>query len=163
MEKRQLITDIEYYESEATLEEADALLLKKAKSALEKAYAPYSEFLVGCALRLKDGRFVLGNNQENASYPQGICAERVALFYAGAEYPDQPVVSLAVTVKNLHQVIPHPASPCGGCRQVIAETEFRYKQPIRIILQGETGPVVIVHSAEDLLPLAFNSDYLKKI
>ncbi len=142
------------------LDEADKELLRAARKALKNAYAPYSNFQVGAALRLKSGIIVPGSNQENASYPLCLCAERAALAAAANLYPKDIPVSMAITVKSKEKKIKSPATPCGACRQVIAESEFRYKHPIRIILQGESGPIFLVPSIKDLLPLSFDGTFL---
>ena len=135
------------------LSDDDRRLYEAAVNAAKRAYAPYSHFNVGAAVLLKDGTMVEGNNQENVAYPSGLCAERVALFAAGASFPEQPVVALAiVAVKD--GVIQPSISPCGGCRQVILETEQRYGQPVRILLCGRDETVFIA-SARDLLPFSF--------
>ena len=124
----------------------------------KQAYAPYSDFNVGAAVVLDNGQIVTGNNQENAAYPSGLCAERVALFYAGAQYPDVPVKALVVVATKNEVVQPH-ISPCGACRQVLLETEKRYKQSIRLLLCGNDD-VYSIDSAESLLPLSFSADNL---
>ena len=123
------------------------------------AYAPYSNFQVGAAVVLTNGQIVTGNNQENAAYPSGLCAERVALFYAGARYPDTPVKAIVI-VACRDGIIQPQISPCGACRQVLLETERRHKQPIRILLCG-SDEVYSIDSAESLLPLSFSMDNLK--
>ena len=124
-----------------------------ALAAAEKAYAPYSGFHVGAAVELADGRLVPGSNQENAAYPSGLCAERTALFTAGAQYPDVAVRALYVVAMK-DGVVQDKISPCGGCRQVISEVEHRYGQSVRIYLCGRTE-YCRVESAEALLPLSF--------
>ena len=126
-----------------------------ALAAAEKAYAPYSGFHVGAAVELADGRLVPGSNQENAAYPSGLCAERTALFTAGAQYPDVAVRALYVVAMK-DGVVQDKISPCGGCRQVISEVEHRYGQSVRIYLCGRTEDCR-VESAEALLPLSFGS------
>jgi len=121
----------------------------------KQAYAPYSQFYVGAVVVLENGILVTGNNQENIAYPSGMCAERVALYYAGARYPDVPVKAIVViAVKD--GIVQKHISPCGACRQVLLETEMRSKQPIRVILAG-SEEVHIIHSAELLLPVSFKS------
>lgn len=149
------------FDSRDELNAEDAQLLRLADEAGRKAYAPYSSFYVGAAVLLQDGTIVSGNNQENVAYPSGLCAERVALFHAGANYPDVPVKAIAVTCRSPKFVVSGPLSPCGACRQVIAETEKRYGQPVRIILAGENGSVYMVESIKELLPLSFEADELK--
>lgn len=131
----------------------DAELMNKAVSAAKDAYAPYSGFHVGVAIMLTNGKIIIGNNQENAAYPSGLCAERVALFAAGAQYPNVPVRDMAVVAMKdgkIRQCI----SPCGACRQVMLESESRGKVHMRIMLCGK-DEVQIISSANDLLPLAF--------
>ena len=143
------------YATYNTIEELttfDKELLLGAKEILKTAYAPYSKFNVGCALRLANGTIVTGNNQENASYPLGLCAERVAIFAAGSQYPNQAIEALAISIKSELQLIDYPICPCGGCRQVIAESEFRHGNDIRLIVQGEKGMIYIFNSVKDILP-----------
>lgn len=133
----------------------DRSLIEQAIEGTNRSYAPYSHFHVGAALRLKNGKTFIGCNQENAAFPAGICAERSAIFAAGAECPDQPVVALAITARNRDgQLIEEPASPCGPCRQVIIETETRFKHPVRILLYG-TKRTFIVDGISALMPLSF--------
>jgi cytidine deaminase len=127
---------------------------------VKTAYAPYSEFHVGAAVLLENGEIIAGNNQENAAYPSGLCAERVALFYAGSQYPTIAIKTIAISVKSKNVIISEPLSPCGGCRQVIAEYENKFKKPIRIIMSGEKGQIYIANSIESLLPLMFSKKYL---
>jgi len=140
------------------LPDDERLWIDTAVISSKQAYAPYSEFNVGAAVVLVTGQIVTGNNQENAAYPSGMCAERVALFYAGARYPDIPVKAIVV-VATKNQIVQQYISPCGACRQVLLETEKRYRQPIRILLYG--GDVVYsIDSAELLLPLSFSAENL---
>ena len=119
------------------LNEGDRSLIKTAMEATARSYSPYSHFSVGAAALLGNGTVVTGTNQENAAYPSGLCAERTTLFYANSQYPDQPVVTLAIAARTEKDFIDHPIPPCGACRQVILETEKRYKHPIRILLYGK--------------------------
>lgn len=138
----------------AELSEEDRQLVEAAKKATEGSYAPYSKFLVGAAVRLQDGVIVTGANQENAAYPSGLCAERTALFAAGAQHPDQPVVALAIAARKGRSFLAKPISPCGACRQVISGVEERYGVPIRILLYGTEG-VLVSEGIKPLLPLSF--------
>ncbi|MBQ6191050.1 MAG: cytidine deaminase [Bacteroidaceae bacterium] len=138
----------------AELSEEDRQLVEAAKKATEGSYAPYSKFLVGAAVRLQDGVIVTGANQENAAYPSGLCAERTALFAAGAQHPKQPVVALAIAARKGRQYLAQPISPCGACRQVISGFEERYGVPIRILLYGTEG-VLVSEGIKPLLPLSF--------
>ena len=135
-------------------------LMIMAQEVREKAYAPYSKFLVGAAIRDSQGNIYLGNNQENAAYPSGLCAERVAIFHAGAINPDAIFTDLAVTVRSLNKKIDYPTSPCGACRQSLAEYESRQQKPIRIHFMGEEGPLAQVDSIKDLLPFLFDNSAL---
>lgn len=138
----------------AELSEEDRELVEAAKQATNGSYAPYSKFLVGAAARLQDGCIVTGANQENAAYPSGLCAERTALFAAGAQHPDQPVVSLAIAARKGKRFLSQPISPCGACRQVISGVEERYGTPIRILLYGTEG-ILVSDGISPLLPLRF--------
>lgn len=135
------------------LNEADRALMQTAMEATARSYSPYSHFSVGAAALLGNGTVVTGTNQENAAYPSGLCAERTTLFYANSQYPDQPVVTLAIAARTEKDFIDQPIPPCGACRQVILETEKRYKQPIRILLYGKEC-IYEVKSIGDLLPLS---------
>lgn len=129
-------------------------LVERALKATYNAYAEYSHFYVGAALRLADGSIVTGANQENAAFPSGLCAERTAIFAAQANFPDQAVTTLAIAARNDNGLLDEPVSPCGACRQVILGVEDRYKQPIRILLYGKKG-VYCIKSVKDLMPLSF--------
>ena len=137
------------------LTDAERQLIDVAKESTFNSYAPYSHFHVGAALLLKNGTIVSGCNQENAAFPSGLCAERSAIFAAGAQYPDQPVMMLAIAVRNSKgEFLEEPASPCGSCRQVIIETETRFKQPVRILLYG-TKYTYVMDGIKQLMPLSF--------
>ena len=147
------------FESIKELSEKDAALLKEARETTRQAYAPYSKFHVGAAAHLSNGEVLTGTNQENASYPVGICAERVLLSSISSLYPDTAINSMAVSYQSHAHSSDHPISPCGMCRQFILEFEKRLG-PIRLILGGQEGQVFIIESASQLLPLAFTSDEL---
>lgn len=134
----------------------DRELLQGALQSSRNAYAPYSGFPVGACLRLEDGSLVCGNNQENASYPQGLCAERVALFSASAQHPGKRIDALALVAPECPDVL----SPCGACRQVLLEYEQRQQSPIRIVMGSMQGKVIVVERAEDLLPFCFSKENL---
>ena len=137
------------------LSETDRQLINMAIEGTSRSYAPYSHFHVGAAILLAHGKTFIGCNQENAAFPAGICAERSAIFAAGAQYPDQAVLTLAITARNTKgELIDEPASPCGTCRQVIIETETRFKHPVRILLYGRKRTFVI-DSIKQLMPLSF--------
>lgn len=142
------------YDTVLELPETDQKLVFAARDASEKAYAPYSKFHVGAALLLENSEIIQGNNQENSAFTNGLCAERVALFYANATFPDVPVKALAVTAKNINGLVAEPVKPCGSCRQVMIETEARFKNPIRLILDGKKK-IHIFEGVDNLLPFAF--------
>ena len=133
-------------------------LVRAALKATEHSYAPYSKFHVGAAVLLADGTIVTGSNQENVAYPSGLCAERVALFHAGHQYPDIPVVALAIAAATGGKQV-ESISPCGACRQVLLETEQRYGRPVKVLLCG-TKEVMVAESAASLLPLCFGKESL---
>ena len=144
------------------LSENEQQLVDNAKSALKTAYAPYSGFLVGSSVLLENGEIINGSNQENVAYPSGLCAERVALFYAGARYPDVKVKKIAVSVLSKNFEVTEVVSPCGACRQVMAEYEEKQEEAIKVILHSPTDEVLIANTVEDLLPFMFKSPLLKK-
>jgi cytidine deaminase len=154
---------IEYSElssiDELSLE--DKKLLEIARNNLNNAYAPYSNFKVSAALRLENGEIVLGTNQENAAYPSGLCAERVAVFFASANFPKVPFVSLAITAKNITDTLKEPIFPCGSCRQVILEYETLQQKPIRFILAGSEGNIIVIDGIKNLLPFSFDANSMK--
>lgn len=162
MKKHKITLSFLEYDSIDEMEALDRELLLKAKEAAAKAYAPYSKFKVGAAVRLANGIIISGNNQENAVYPVGICAERVALFSAQAQYPDQAIVSLAVTAIGADEMISQPVPPCGSCRQVMVEAESRHNTPLRLIMQGEEGPIIVSEKMSDMMPFTFAEDFLRK-
>jgi len=162
MKIRNIHIRIEEYESEKSLEKLETDLLAKAQEAIKGSYAPYSEFRVGVALLLENGEIVQGSNQENAAYPSGLCAERVAIFHAKSKHPDIKVEAIAITASSNNFITKSPITPCGACRQVIAETESRQNDKIRIIMKGQVGIVQAVNGIENLLPLMFKEEQLKK-
>lgn len=160
MKKQQFISDYVIYDDEKELEANDAELLRQAHEAANNSYAPYSQFHVGAAVKLSNGIIVKGNNIENAAYPSGLCAERVALFSAQAQYPGVPVEAIAITAQSNHSEVNEPIPPCGACRQVMVETEQRSQQPMRIICQGQTGPIFVFVGIETLMPFIFLDKFL---
>lgn len=137
------------------LNEVDRELVETAKRATKSSYAPYSGFKVGAAVRLRNGLIVVGSNQENAAYPSGLCAERTALFAAGAQFPNEPVMALAIAAKKGRSFTKQATPPCGACRQVIAGVEDRFGQAIRVLLYGSEG-IVVMEGVDALLPLRFS-------
>lgn len=136
------------------------MLMNKAFEAREKAYAPYSNFHVGAALLLDNDKIVTGNNQENASYPSGLCAERTAIYYAGSQYPKTKVLRMAISAGSKNKTTSIPIPPCGACRQAIAEYEIKQNEPIEIYFMGETGKIIKSDSLSNLLPLVFDKSIL---
>lgn len=162
MQKITLDSHFEKYASFDELPVADQQLMLEAHKAAEDAYAPYSHFHVGAAVLLSNGVIVRGNNQENAAYPSGLCAERVALFASGAQHPNVKIAAIAITAYPEGKKIPaRPISPCGDCRQVMAEYELRYHQPIRLIMEGGLGTFIVSESVSQLLPFLFSGEVLK--
>ena len=148
-----------YQDNELSTEDRE--LVEAAKQATQQSYSPYSKFQVGAALRLTDGSIVTGSNQENASYPLGLCAKRTAIFHAQHQRPDLPVAAIAIAAFANGHFYPEPISPCGACRQVMLEVEDRYSRPMRVLLYGTSGTHV-VSTVKALLPFQFVSESLKK-
>lgn len=161
MKKKDLHIQISIFDSKKELTETTTTLFLEAEKARENAYAPYSNFRVGAAILLDNGKIITGNNQENAAYPSGLCAERVAIYFAGAQFPNNKIVQMAVTARSEKQTLQNPIPPCGSCRQAIAEYEIKQNQPIEIYFMGETGQVYKTDSIKALLPLLFDSSSLK--
>jgi len=160
MRKLEIKIIVHEHDSVKDLNAEDQILVEKAIEAAGKAYAPYSGFKVGAALRLANGEIITGNNQENAAYPSGLCAERVALFYANAQYPDVPVNAIAITAFNNGQQVNEAVYPCGSCRQVILEDEVRFENDVRMILAGK-DKIIIAGNIKALLPLHFDESALR--
>jgi len=157
-----LSSQIEVVSDWSSFSEEKKALLESAKIATKTAYAPYSNFKVGAAVLLDNGTIVPGNNQENAAYPNGLCAERVALFNASASHPEQAIKAIALTIDFENNKVNEPVFPCGGCRQSILEYEDRWKNDIEVLVIGPDDEVVIISSIKDLLPLSFTGAYLSK-
>ena len=153
--RQNLTISFDRFEHWQELTESDQILVKKAFEVSKTAYAPYSKFHVGASLRLSNGEIITGSNQENIAYPSGLCAERVALFYTGANFPNEQIETLCVVAEGELLPIDKILSPCGACRQVMLETEVRQKKSYRIILVSQNGVSIVFDSAVDLLPLAF--------
>jgi len=161
MKKQKVEFSFEVYDNIDELTADDQQLLNTAREVTKKAYAPYSNFHVGAAAKLSNGKIITGSNQENASFPVGICAERVLLSAASSLYPDTSMETLAVSYQSNVVKSDHPISPCGMCRQALQEFELRGGKPIRLILGGMEGKIYVINSATQLLPLAFTSEELK--
>jgi len=162
MIKKDIRITVEEYPSVGDLERSDRELMELAEESIKNAYAAYSQYRVGAALKLSNGKVFTGNNQENAAYPSGLCAERVAIFYAKAQYPDEKVEAIAISARAEHFCIEDAVAPCGACRQAMAEYENQQGNPIRVVMKGEKGPVLAVTSIKDLLPLMFHAEELKR-
>lgn len=160
MKKIPLNTDITVYDSLDELSQEVQDLIASALEAKEKAYAPYSKFKVGAALLLANGLVVAGNNQENAAYPSGICAERVAVWRAASEFPGVPILKIAVTAGATTHLTKKPVAPCGACRQTLSEYEINQQEPIEVYLKGDVGKIIKVDAVMDLLPIAFDKSFL---
>jgi cytidine deaminase len=160
VKKIKLFAEIQVFENLQELPPEARSLMEKATAAREMAYAPYSHFRVGAALELDNGIIVTGNNQENAAYPSGLCAERVAIYSAGANYPDNVILRMAITARSEKHKLTQPIPPCGACRQAIAEYEIKQHKNIEIYFMGEEGDIYKSHSLSDLLPLIFDSSSL---
>ena len=153
--KQEVTITFNRFEHWNELSHSDQELVKRAYEIGKNAYAPYSKFKVGASLRLLNGTIVTGSNQENIAYPSGLCAERVALFYTGANFPNEDIETLCVVAEGDLLPVDKILSPCGACRQVMLETEVRQKKSYRIILVSQNGVAIVFDSAVDLLPLAF--------
>jgi len=160
VKKIKIFTEISVFEDITELSAEDQKLMEQAIAIREMAYAPYSHFRVGAALLLEDGIVVTGNNQENAAYPSGMCAERVAIWAAGSQYPDKKILKMAITARSENHKLEEPIPPCGACRQAIAEYEIKQDKNIEIYFMGEVGKVYKANSLHDLLPLIFDSSSL---
>jgi len=159
MKIKEIKTQIFEYHSLEELPEEDVKLILESRKAVKNSYAPYSGFHVSAAVLLENEVVINGTNQENAAYPSGLCAERVAIFYANSQYPDVPVKAIAVSAFTKSDYLKNPIPPCGSCRQVLLETEIRFKKPIRIILAGK-NKIQVIENAKSLLPINFDEHFL---
>ena len=161
MEEKKFEFNYKVYENISELPEEQQWLLSEAREVTANAYAPYSNFQVGAVAKMANGEIVAGSNQENASFPVGLCAERVLLASISSLFPKIPIETIAISYRSENHKSDHPISPCGICRQSLQEFEVRVKHPVQLILGGMEGPVYIIDSASRLLPLAFTSDELR--
>jgi cytidine deaminase len=148
------------YENLEELDGSSQKMMQLAIDARKKAYAPYSKFTVGCSILLDNGKVVEGSNQENAAYPSGLCAERVAIFYAGSNYPEAKVLKLFISASPVDKDLDQPIPPCGSCRQSIAEYEIKQEQDIEIYFMGSKGKIYKSDSLKNILPFMFDKKYL---
>jgi cytidine deaminase len=160
MQEKKFEFNYKIYDSIDELPEDERQLLNEAREVTKQAYAPYSHFHVGAVARLVNNKTVVGTNQENASFPVGLCAERVLLASISSLFPKEPIEKIAISYNGEGQKNDHPISPCGICRQSLQEYESRVNHPVKLILGGMTGPAYVIDSASRLLPLAFTSDEL---
>lgn len=160
MKKVDIKTQITIFNSPNELPVEVKNLMEKAVQAKNNAYAPYSKFKVGAAILLENGAIVTGNNQENAAYPSGICAERVAIWKAASEFPTQKINCIAVSASSSTQITKEPVAPCGACRQTMLEYELNQENKIEVYFMGELGKVIKTNSVTDLLPIAFDKSFL---
>ena len=159
MKEINLTTKISVYLLEECTE-TEKMLIEAAKHATKNAYVPYSDFRVGAAVLLDNGEIVSGNNQENAAYPSGLCAERTTVFFANANYPDRKITAIAVAAHYKGAFTKDAITPCGACRQVLLEVENRYKMPMKVLMYSDEA-IYAVDSIKDLLPLSFGDEMLK--
>ena len=160
MNKVTITTDFDVFETIQELPTDIQNLMHEAVAIRKTAYAPYSHFKVGTAILLDNGEIILGSNQENAAYPSGLCAERVAIFQSGAIYPEAKIIKMAISAASDTNPTITPIPPCGSCRQSISEYEFKQNSPIEIYFMGETGAVAKSNSLANLLPLVFDKSVL---
>lgn len=160
MNKVTITTDFDVFETIQELPTDIQNLMHEAVAIRKTAYAPYSHFKVGAAILLDNGEIILGSNQENAAYPSGLCAERVAVFYAGAKYPEAKILKMAISAASDNTTTSAPIPPCGACRQSLAEYEIKQNTPIEIYFMGEIGSIYKSDSLKNLLPLLFDKKFL---
>lgn len=160
MKKVELKTQITIFDSIEELPTIVKGLMHKAIEAKQNAYAPYSNFKVGAALLLEDGTIITGNNQENAAYPSGMCAERVAIWKVSSEFPNKKILKLAISASSSTQILREAVAPCGACRQTLSEYEIKQKAKIEVYFMGEEGEIISTESVLDLLPIAFDKTFL---
>lgn len=160
MKELKIISKFTIFRNKTELSKQDQELLTKAIEARNNAYAPYSNFNVGASLLLENGNIILGNNQENAAYPSGMCAERVAIWNAASQYPNLKVLKIFISANSSNKLVNKPVSPCGSCRQTLSEYEIKQEGNISIYFTGETGSIIKSNSIKDLLPLTFDNSLL---
>ncbi len=160
MKKVEIKTQITIFDSIDELTTIVKGLMNKAIEAKQNAYAPYSKFKVGAAMLMEDGTIITGNNQENAAYPSGMCAERVAIWKVSSEFPNKKILKLAISASSSTQILKEPVAPCGACRQTLSEYEIKQKDKIEVYFMGEVGEIIKTESVLDLLPIAFNKTFL---
>ena len=160
MKKVEIKTEITVFNSTQELPKDVQRIMQLAQNIKETAYAPYSKFKVGCAMLLEDDIVVTGNNQENAAYPSGMCAERVAIWNASSQYPNKKLLKIVIAASSSSQVLTEPVAPCGACRQTLSEYELKQEGKIEVFFMGEKGKIIKTNSVLDLLPIAFDKSFL---
>lgn len=160
MKKINIATSGYLYDTIDELSSEDKNLMKEAIQATKKSYSPYSKFRVGAALLMEDNSILTGSNQENAAYPSGMCAERVAIWKAGASFPDKKVKKIAIAAISSNKTVDKPVGPCGACRQSLLEYEVKQNEPIEVLFMGEVGKIVKAESITSLLPFSFDGSFL---
>lgn len=160
MKKINISTSGFVYDDINELPEDDRNLMNAAIEATHNSYSPYSRFRVGAALLMEDDTIITGSNQENAAYPSGMCAERVAVWKAGATFPGKKIKKIAITANSPEKVVDIPVGPCGACRQALLEFEINQKEPMEVLFMGAVGKVVKVESVNATLPFSFDGSYL---
>lgn len=160
MKKTTLDISVTIFDSENELSVQDQVLMTKAKEATKTSYSPYSKFQVGACILLENGKFVTGSNQENAAYPSGMCAERVAIWKAASDYPGVQILKIAIAATTQNKQLDQPVGPCGACRQSMLEYEVKQNATVEVFFMGEVGKVVKVNSIVALLPFSFDHRYL---
>jgi len=153
-------TEITVFNNVNELSDDVKSLMESAIVIKNTAYAPYSKFKVGSAFLLENGQVVTGNNQENAAYPSGMCAERVAIWNAASQYPNEKILKLAISASSSTQILKEPVAPCGACRQTLSEYELKQGDEIEVYFMGEEGKIIKTNSVLDLLPIAFDKSFL---
>jgi len=160
MRKIEIAASATIFKNLSELSSEDKMIMEKAIEARETAYAPYSRFSVGAAFLLENNEIVIGNNQESAAYPSGMCAERVGIWKVSSDFPGVKIKKLAISASSATSLVNKPVGPCGACRQTLSEYEINQKQPFEVLFMGEVGEVVKTESLLSLLPFSFDSSYL---
>lgn len=160
MKEIKICSNFKVYDSIDDLNDQIKALFNEAKLIRESAYSEYSKFSVGAAVLLENGKILCGSNQENSSYPSGLCAERTALFYANSKYPNTKIKEIAIIAGSINKINENPVAPCGSCRQVISEFQTKQKSDIGLYFKGEKGKIIYTDSINNLLPFKFDSSFL---
>ncbi len=160
MKKITILTTFDVFDNINEIDISVQELMQEAIAIRKKAYAPYSNFEVGAALLLENGNIILGNNQENAAFPSGLCAERVAIYTAACQFPNTKILKICISATSRNSIVSTPIPPCGACRQSISEYEIKQETPILIYFMGATGKIYLSHSLKNLLPLMFDKNFL---